>query len=95
MLVYRGLTLCATFALQVPRSTGNIGDSTREVEVLHQMMSFLGLETELTAVEIRNDAAVTVGSNLLGVFLDLVVDTPPFLNNDNAGLSSCRKKIKD
>lgn len=56
-----------------------------EVEVLHQVLSFGSFEPEIAPIEVWNQRAKSSGGILLGHALDLFVDAPPLLDNDEPG----------
>mmetsp|Transcript_25695 Transcript_25695/g.39067 ORF Transcript_25695/g.39067 Transcript_25695/m.39067 type:complete len:248 (-) Transcript_25695:38-781(-) len=59
-------------------------DGPREVQMTHQVRGLLGIDAELALVEVRYEAAVTLGGDLLGLGLDLLGDAPPLLQDHDA-----------
>src|SRR6185503_12806337 len=55
-----------------------------EVEVLHEVLGFLGLEGHLAAIQVGHQRAVAGLGELVGDALDLVVEPPPFLDHHHA-----------
>mmetsp|Transcript_19362 Transcript_19362/g.45251 ORF Transcript_19362/g.45251 Transcript_19362/m.45251 type:complete len:262 (+) Transcript_19362:40-825(+) len=56
----------------------------RPIEVLHEMMSFFGVDTQFAFVKVGNEAAVaTLFGQVQGLSLDVLGHAPPFLQDDN------------
>jgi hypothetical protein len=56
----------------------------REVQPLHQMLGFVRLERDFAAIKIRHQGPVPGRRELVGHAPNLVVESPPLLNHDDA-----------
>ncbi len=83
--------LGASGRLQILHCTADVLSRRRaEVESLHQVLRFLLFERFLAAVEIRDQSTVSGRREVVRNAANLVVESPPLLNHDDAGLGTVR-----
>src|SRR5262249_18930789 len=64
---------------------GDFLDRLAEVERLHHLAGLVGVLGELAVIEVGHDRGEAGGGVALGDGLDLVVDAPPLLDDDDTG----------
>ena len=58
-----------------------------EIEAAHHVIGFIRLLRDAAFVEVWRQGVVTGRGEAVGGGLDLIVEAPPFLDDDNAGLA--------
>src|SRR5262249_37096660 len=77
-------------------ATNIVSGGVGEIQGTHQVFGFLGVEADLSTIQVRHERAVSGRRQKIGHTLDLIVEAPPFLYHYNrwCAVSGIRFNIK-